>query len=93
MNKRLDDRLAKKLIKMQFEAIGACYDGESCTAGDWFRLQAWTSAQKEAFRLKFMKAISKQCRSAATREHLWSWWDLNYGWKDQEEREPVDTDD
>jgi hypothetical protein len=93
MKKKICDKLASSLIKMQFEAVGAVYDRDSCTKSDWYREHAWTTAQKEAFKARFMKAIKRRYESATSREHLWGWWDLNYGWRDLDEKPASDTDD
>lgn len=93
MKKALCDKLAKRLIKLQFEAVGAHYAGEASTAGDWYHQHAWTGKQKSAFKTVFLREIKTSYKSAAAREHLWAWWDLNYGWKDFDDNPANETDD
>jgi len=85
VNARLSPLVVKRLIALQFKAVGLPYRGPQDLRGDWYHRRTWTAAQKEAFRKVFLKVIGKYNKQHRLHDDLWLWWDMAYGWKDADE--------
>jgi hypothetical protein len=78
----------KRAIVKLFAAVGKRATFEEILAwaqqdSEWYTRHTWTVAKREAYRKWFLKNCPKDWRKH-TAEREWGWFNLMYGWKEQE---------